>query len=143
MTDLIARLKSAEAGSRELDADLALAFNPKFSGWIKHPNLKADSPAWMQGELWPSAEEFNEWLIRDGKPCSDYAPAYTTSLDAITALIGEKLPGWTWEVVSEGLACLRGHHHAHLVTIGARGKTAPLACAAALLRAFQKGEADG
>ena len=63
--DLIERLKKAEAGSRVIDADMALAIDPKFAGWIKHPNLKDDSSAWMQGELWPSREEFDDWLIRD------------------------------------------------------------------------------
>lgn len=138
---LIERLEKAEAGSRVIDADMALAIDPKFAGWIKHPNLKDDSPAWMQGELWPSREEFDDWLIRDGKPCSDYAPLYTTSLDAILALIGEKVGGgyrvdasggsvdaWIWR---KGTS--RGG-------IYGEAWTAPLALCIALLRALKEKE---
>ena len=46
------------------------------------------------------------WRKPDGKTAST-PPAYTASLDAVTALIAEKLPGWqieqmTWEPVKNG-----------------------------------------
>jgi hypothetical protein len=114
MDSLIKRLQDAESGSRELDADIALSLIPKFSGWIKHPNLKPDSPAWMLGELWPSLDEFNYWLMGSHGAPAEYAPSVTTSLDAIVALIGEKLPlPVTWGVQQFANGKYEAHIESH------------------------------
>lgn len=71
---LIAKLEAAPCGSRELDAEIALAI-----GWVPIP-----SPA------------LNIWASMWKAPCGQeyYSlPSWSTSLDAITALIAEKLPG--------------------------------------------------
>lgn len=82
LSALIARLEAAEAGSRELDAKIALLCLPEFSGWIEHPANNGN----QYGELAPSREAFDEWLIRDGDPCLIAAPLHTISLDAALAL---------------------------------------------------------
>lgn len=79
MTDLIARLEAAEAGSRELDGEIAA--------------LLGLNPPWA-----PHHSKTQKELFKDGGPGlrarTWLAPHLTTSLDAITALIGEKLPGY-------------------------------------------------
>jgi hypothetical protein len=69
MTDLLSKLRSAEAGSRELDAEIALVL-----GW------QYRTPVWVSptGATFFSLPRTTEW---------------TTSIDAIVALIEEKLPG--------------------------------------------------
>lgn len=64
---------------------------------------------------------------------------YTTSLDAIVALIGEKLPGWTWGVGSDGQAAISSPPKGQYVVFGTVAKTASLALCAALLRAIKEG----
>lgn len=114
-SDLITRLEQAEAGSFDLDMAVADA-------------AKATDRSWSS---WP----------------------YTTSLDAIVALLGEKLPGWNVTIRIPS-----NPKHRHVCEIGAPdnpdaiitdpwpfrtsagGSNAPLACAAALLRAIKEGE---
>lgn len=83
MDSLIKRLQEAESGSLEFDALLACAV------------LGGHSPR-PDGQYQPVGAQF--WYVKARK--------YTTSLDAIVALIGEKLPGWKWSVgTSVGGTC--------------------------------------
>lgn len=146
--DLIARLESAGAGSRELSTEVFRALEP----WSNPERFYCactgaclpDSPYYLGG-------------------CSA-KPRLTTSLDAIVEVIGEKLPGWTtdvhmadaspctypvhWRVESVRFDdCTAGIYYQH-PKIEERelgegcGKTPALALCAALLRAIQEG-ADG
>lgn len=77
-------------------------------------------------------------------------PAYTTSLDAIVGLIGEKLPGWTWDAGDRfygsdwDLAWARVYPHRHqgAGTGNVTAKTPPLALCRALLRALKDSAHD-
>lgn len=87
MTDLaqlIAKLEAASEGSRELDAAMFRAIGAPLPDKFANLNLELtwgpDGSAYMPvGEMQVRYEP----------------PAYTTSLDAIVALIERKLPGWT------------------------------------------------
>lgn len=87
LTDLIAKLEAAAKGSRELDALIWIATDPKPLGNIKHW-VHEWAPGWRLGDV----EGFI--YMRDHPTGSDWpAPEFTTSLDAIVALIERKLPG--------------------------------------------------
>lgn len=78
MQDLIARLEAATEGSRELDAEIALA-----NGWEYVDPLTATDPL---GPPWKHAALGYRLL----EP-----PQFSTSLDAALTLVPE---GWTWNV---------------------------------------------
>lgn len=86
MTSLTERIEAATGPCRDLDAQIALRCLPQFSGWIEHPANNGN----QYGELAPSREAFDEWLIHDGEPCLIAAPAYTSSLDAAMTLYIDK-----------------------------------------------------
>lgn len=75
--ELIARLEAASEGSLELDEAIALRFYP----WLA-PLPRSEYGGWHHP---------TDGLIAPADP-------YTTSLDAIVALIERKLPGWSWGV---------------------------------------------
>lgn len=115
MDSLIKCLQEAESGSRELDALIALAIGG-YSMWkSKHGYWNIDGP---DGERL-TCEGRDPGLVFDpatGARLAEESPpmnwAYdakfgevTTSLDAIVALIGEKLPGWGWSL-SPDEACV-------------------------------------
>jgi len=81
---LLERVRSAEKGSRELDAEIAVALTG------------AEAP------LYPQAHHPGV-VIRDGKIC--FSPPVSTSLDAVVSLIEKELPGWFYRV---------GHSTLHL-----------------------------
>lgn len=124
MLDLIERLERAEAGDRNLDADISIAV---FDSQVKRERQMLPSFVHHMGDGYWSP-----------------IPPYTTSLDAIVALIGEKSP-------------LRGPIHLDIAGSGfcaleptdpcgdpvtAFGNTPALALCIALLRALQSKEAD-
>lgn len=82
---LVERIEAATEGARELDAKIALACDPEFAGWIEHPANHGN----QYGEVAPSREAFDEWLIGDGTPCLISTPAYTRSVDAAMTLVPE------------------------------------------------------
>jgi hypothetical protein len=124
--DLIARLEAAESGSRELD----------------------DAVWWPIAKLGPYHREVDGRRERnimapfgqeDWRPIGPYdlPPALTTSLDAITALIGQKLPGYEWSV---GWDMEVGKFYGATNGISTFwGSTAPLALCVALLKATAHG----
>lgn len=135
MDDLIKRLQEAEAGSRYLDWEI----------WstIIQP--------WMEGSTWSASDATGEpeciiWsLPHSQKWFNDHMPFMTTSIDAIVALIGEKLPGWRWSVYQrarkfEGVLGVnfagRSDQGPHRVVCKIAGHPA-LALSAALLTALQ------
>lgn len=125
MSDLVARLEAAEAGSRELDAEIAT----EVLGW-----------KWIEAShVWelPAGSSWSASRSRWG------VPAYTSSLDAITALIGEKLPGWSWSVGSDGQAAVSSPPKGHYVAFGTVANTPALALCAALLRALSTQPVSG
>lgn len=81
MTDLeqlIGRLEAASEGSRPLD-------------WLIAEEL-GDEAFRLKAAAWPP--------FAPGSKIDKGIPAYTTSIDAIVALIERKLPGWSWGVQS-------------------------------------------
>ena len=79
MTSLIDRLRDADGPDRELDAAIHMAlFDPK-PGWRWHFDN-----AELSQSLWARRSGYSSTHV-------DF-PAYTASLDAVLALIGEVLP---------------------------------------------------
>lgn len=128
MLDLIERLEKAESGSRLLDAAIFKGLGgplpSEFMGVGVDLKWQDDGSA-----LFP----IGEMQVRYNPP------AYTTSLDAIVALIGEKLPGWTWQFQSPGWAELDVSTFVGR-QVSAQAATVPLAACIALLRALQTQE---
>jgi len=127
MDSLIKRLQEAEAGSEQLDAAICVALQYGGANSDGAQNVRTD-PDWSGDLLF----EVNS------DDCCNPIPKLTTSLDAIVALIGEKLPGQFW-AVSE-------HPDGFIATLGgpfvsetkaATFSTAPLALCIALLSALQ------
>lgn len=124
MTDLIARLEAAEAGSRELDC-----------------RVVAWSEGVIDGEHWSDADL--EYALTDpDRTCNP--PRYSTSLDAALALASRVLPGGEGEIDfgRRGFACLHPEqpYPAHL-EYNAEASTPALALCAAILRAKSEGRA--
>lgn len=93
--DLIERLEAATGADRELDRDLY---------WLlRRP--AAERAYWnaAMGMPRPLGERMPEGLGRIGVESA--SPAYTASLDASLALVGEKLPDATW-LIGSGMAGL-------------------------------------
>lgn len=133
MLELIERLEKAESGSRDFDADMSIVI---FDSQVKRERQILQSFVHHMGD--------GDWSV---------IPAYTTSLDAIVALIGEKLPGWSVVIRLPGEA-----KHKHTCEVAAPddpaasitdpwpfrtsagASSAPLAACIALLRAIQTKE---
>lgn len=140
LQDLLTRVEQAQEGSRELDAEIAVALR---YGGERYPNkpLGTFSPGHVQADLG-----------RDGWSVGWTVPAFTTSLDAALALIERKLPGWWWEVAHGTAHKGAGPYWASVYnneTLAATfdgtpdeapGKTPALALVAALLRALSSQE---
>ncbi|HEY9219572.1 MAG TPA: hypothetical protein VIO94_16105 [Phenylobacterium sp.] len=126
--ELISSLEKATEGSRELDAEIAVLLSGDPEAWVVNPaphSIFSPVPGW--------------W--RTGDDVSHEAPAYTTSIDAIVALIERKLPGWGFDVTyraawGNSTACVIGPERSS-PPHSAAGKTHALALATALLRALQ------
>lgn len=92
LPELSRRVSEAQGPSRELDAKVAEAIGWRVSRdpwWNWHEGPRYDPPG-------------DEWCIRrDGRndlACNEALPAFTASLDAVAALIAEKLPGCGWQI---------------------------------------------
>lgn len=137
MMDLIERLERAETGSQELDAAICIAIGYAGQNGEGAANIRTD-PDW-EGDL----------LFEIGaEECCNPIPNLTTSLDAIVALIGQKMPGWTWDAGDRfygsdwDLAWARVYPHRQqgAGTGNVTAKTPPTALCVALLRAIQSKE---
>jgi hypothetical protein len=88
MTDLLTALQSAERGSRELDAKIAVYFGDRGAvSIVEHDprtSIFSHQPGWC----------------RNDENVSIRAGDYTTSIDAALALVERCLPGWSWLVRS-------------------------------------------
>ena len=128
MTDLeslIARVEAAEAGGRELDAEIGFAID----GW--------------KTNLCPTVDELKYLVENNGLRI----PPYTSDLNAALKLVEAKLPGWDWQVSSFGkrgsakVYHLAGENFANDgddedFAVTSDGATPALAICAALLRAL-------
>lgn len=81
LSDLLARLEAADEGSRQLDGEIFLETHPGQSAFIDVEFIDC---------IWNGA------VVPNGKRTN--VPAYTTSLDAITALIAEMLPSTVYRL---------------------------------------------
>jgi hypothetical protein len=88
MTDLLTALQSAERGSRELDAKIAVYFGDRGAVSIvendPRTSIFSHQPGWC----------------RNDENVSIRAGDYTTSIDAALALVERVLPGW-WPSVAQ------------------------------------------
>lgn len=119
MLDLIERLEKAESGSFELEHQIAEAVYPHLAGFRLPDGNGWSGPGWT----------------------TRAPPPYTVSLDAIVALIGEKLPNQFWAITEhpDGFAATIGGLY-HSQVKGVSLYTAPLALCIALLRALHTQE---
>lgn len=115
--DLIARMESADAGSRDLDAEVAMAL-----GWTR-----GEFGNWWT--TYPNGQSVNRKT----------EPPLTTDLTTIVAEIERRLPGWgQGSEITDGDACAwlyppKGQHG----VVMTNAKTETLGRAAALLRATE------
>lgn len=130
MTDLaalLARVEGASGPDREIDGDIATAFN-----W------RPQAQARQRGEGW-------YWFAPDGS--FQALPAYTASLDAVVALAEQVLRGWWWGIGRYGpdgpIAKLApseaGEADDMKRSIVCKGATPALALVAAIIRAKMGG----
>jgi len=144
-TDLISRFEAAEGGSRELDTLLAIEVGHR-------PFHAAELREGFRYDLRPddTNERIVQWVVGDGYERRDNswkAPPYTTSLDAIVALIERELPGPGpyWEVrrllPSERVPGALGPFWAAVGRPGEREGTDAATAALALCIAFLKAKA--
>lgn len=133
LSELIERVRNATGPDRELDGEITTALGDgPGDGWelITHsPGMfMMDAGRWIKGGR-----------IRTPKP-------FTASLDAITALIEKKLPGWDWGASSLGDDGTFGEiweHGWHDDTVvNTTHRTAPLALCLAFLLALQSQDKD-
>jgi hypothetical protein len=82
---LAARCEAATGADREIDGAIALAF-----GWTLQKMRGDAKPYWRK----PGETKFYTRELSG-------PPAYTSSIDDITALIQRELPGWDWQVASK------------------------------------------
>lgn len=87
MSDLIARLEAAEAGSRELDGDVWYA--------VHEPDVEYGALHIEQTDQGP----IEVLTCELGSKYADCVENYTTSLDATLALASRVLPGFGWGAV--------------------------------------------
>jgi hypothetical protein len=132
---LSTRIASAEVGSRELDAEIAV-----LDGWCLHPNKTYEA---VQGDSGFTCEDCraNSWGNRSNnvhrQRLHDPVPTYTTSLDAALALAERVLPGWWFTVgkLGQGFAVLTNIETAE--TYKGTAATPVLALCAAILKAVE------
>jgi len=92
--ELIARVEQGEGVDRELDAQIWLFATPGASRKATHIN-HPKGPYTID-----ETRDADHRLIT--------VPCYTTSIDAVVALIEQKLPGSVWDVSSTGGAWING-----------------------------------
>jgi hypothetical protein len=126
LRELLARAQAATGADRELDIDLMVRFLPRHR---KEQAIGIDSLVWF-------VMAFQDGRWQDVQPIS-----YTASLDAVTALIEQVLPGVFW-IMSKGRARRDEPLYAAEMLFGtdeilgeAEADSAPLALLAALLSA--------
>jgi len=118
--ELIAALESAEAGSRELDAEIWLLVTP---GATRKQSSYVHKASGRTCYIDETREASGRLIL---------VPEYTTSIDTALSLVPE---GWDWEVCRQGTAFLTGpgDDFGHCLEITGTGATAALAlCVAAL-----------
>jgi hypothetical protein len=129
MTDLLARLEVAEAGSRELDAEICIALQYGGLNSEGGTNIRTDDE--WEGDL----------LYEIGaEECCCPIPEVTTSLDAALALAKRVYPeGWLDLYIHGGKAsaaqCFEGNR-----AYTATHASSPIAVCIAILKATHKAE---
>lgn len=138
--ELIERCRKAEGGDRELDAEIASIVRYHPYGpfhWLDRSPEAVYAPThagWLGFTLPGEGTPRDAWASHE----------YTSSIDAITALIEKELPGWDWgaeclhEDRSYGKVWVHGWHDDTVVEDSA--PTAPLALCLAFLLAIQSKE---
>lgn len=96
LTELSRRVSEADGPSRELDAEIWLALDPR--------NTRKQW-SYVHGATGRTCEVDE---TRDATRRLIIVPAYTASLDAVAALIAEKLPGFKWSLHKSGSPYVAG-----------------------------------
>ncbi len=119
LSGLVDRVKAATRADGSIDADLAIAMGAQYR------SRKGRGREWLED----SHGGVETWVRRP--------PAYTASLDAITALIERQLPKQTPELIRQALSDL-GKRFGWHITFPKPGQMAmlPLALCAAFLTAL-------
>lgn len=132
MTDLLTlsrHVSEADGPDRYLDAEVMLFVRPELA---KKPYAQ---------------NRIGNWLRMDGRSEIVPAPQYTASLDAVAALIAEKLPGFKWSLHKSGSPYIAGvTKEAPVRTMPHMGvaKTPALALlSATLLAIHERNKSDG
>jgi hypothetical protein len=141
--DIIARLEKATGPDRELDARIHVAMFPDQEimtdgGSVGGPGGIRPAAYSTIGLQWPDGDG----LEIDPRGLADLiqAPAYTASLDAALARVGEKLPGWIVRLDiynSRTSAGVESHDTEPMSFSEGEGPTSPLAVLLALFRALE------
>jgi hypothetical protein len=84
LNELLERVKAATGPDREIDGDLAEAFDDAPSHL---PRVTDVGRSW----LWAEFVEPDSWETWE-------APEYTASIDAALALVERVVPGWCWRI---------------------------------------------
>ena len=152
---ILNRLRSAESGSRELDAEIMFDLFAKPVGERKDGGpvgylWPEDNPSWNFGLRFPDSTKEQiltnrkhvdgETLIieRDGANVlmnSIRIPLATTSIDAALALVDKMLPGWFYRVCPK--YCELTHPKYRAKDVDGHGATPALAILTALFTALE------
>lgn len=139
MTDISTKLEQATAGSREADAEIAVAV-----GWrLEKFNCQNINGATEIGELWfsphdcdeainESKQEYRDLVRVNHWPTENGLPDFSTSLDAAMTLVPE---GWCFQIDESGWALVERKGAADACWHNARAATPALALCAASIRA--------
>lgn len=126
LSQLLEKVRTATGPDRAIDRDIA-----------EH----------IVGTRFRSTKRGREWLEDSHGGVETWvrqATPYTTSLDAIVALIERELPGWWWKATKTGRADMELVGSMPFVSVGVNAKTPALAlCAAFLSALISKEKADG
>jgi hypothetical protein len=124
LADLIKRVEEGEGADRELDRDIwcALGWTWERREWLYCPDGRRRDPT-----------SVIDWLI--------YQMGLTASLDAVVALVEDKLPGTEWEarrlrLFSVGRVWDRGYHD--ISSVAAEASSPARALLAAALKAIEE-----
>lgn len=136
--DIIEQLEKATGPDTEIDARI----------WCEFAGVKYARHFPAYGDEHLTQVEFTQppkrtRCVTSNRGPHRHAAAYTASLDAALALVGEKLPGAGWRVVSDDANGIMANVFWNRRQFGGLGSNPPLAVLLALFKALQQQEREG